>query len=101
MCASAVGVVMFFHQEIRRLFASIDFLLQVNVTQPPKRVAPPFVFSSHIQSSNPLGVGFRPRNETQEVNRLLANPEHFAAWTRVAEDPDTMHLAKSIGDFLG
>ena len=41
------------------------------------------------------------RNETHEVNRLLANPEHFSTWTRVAEDPDTMYLAKSIGDFLG
>eukprot|EP00752_Nemacystus_decipiens_P004304 g3933.t1 len=40
-------------------------------------------------------------NETHEVNRLLANPEHFSTWTRVAEDPDTMYLAKSIGDFLG
>eukprot|EP00903_Cladosiphon_okamuranus_P014074 g13081.t1 len=40
-------------------------------------------------------------NETHEVNRLLANPDHFAAWTRVAEDQDTMSLAKSIGDFLG
>lgn len=42
-----------------------------------------------------------PRNETQEVNRLLADPGNFAAWTRVAEDPDTMYLAKNIGDFLG
>lgn len=46
-------------------------------------------------------VFFRPRNESHEVNRLLANPDHFSTWTRVAEDPDTMYLAKSIGDFLG
>ncbi|CAM9256686.1 unnamed protein product [Pylaiella littoralis] len=40
-------------------------------------------------------------NECQDINRLLLNEANFAAWTRVADDPDTLSLAKSIGDFLG
>ncbi|CAN0433345.1 unnamed protein product [Ectocarpus sp. 8 AP-2014] len=40
-------------------------------------------------------------NESHEVNRLLAKPSNFEAWARVSDDPDSLMLAKSIGDYLG
>lgn len=41
------------------------------------------------------------RNECQGINRMLENEANFAAWTRVADDPESMLLAKNIGDYLG
>lgn len=60
-----------------------------------------FCFFFELHAPTRIDSLVTPRNESHEVNRLLSNPDHFAAWTRVAEDPDTMYLAKSIGDFLG
>ena len=80
---------------------------------PPRRYFPALTLDSPVFASVrnfvflslslffSLVVALDLRLESNEVDRLLAKNANFAAWTRVTDDPDSMLVAKSIGDYLG